>query len=122
MPSAGLSRVSRRTPSLTVTRTQLVAEGSAILSDHIGYLPARQTRNRRNPFGKEVREVQVRIPSGKILRILTNDLEATAQEIADLYKMPLAIELFFRWVKQTLRIKKFLGFSENAVASRSPSR
>ena len=59
--------------------------------------------------------MRVRIPTGKILRILTNDLKASAQEIADLYKLRWAIELFFRWVKQTLRIKKFLGVSENAV-------
>jgi IS4 transposase len=79
-----------------------------------------------------VREGRVRIPTGKILRILTNDLDAPAQEIADLYKLRWAkqpkvprapargmadegIELFFRWVKQTLKIKKFLGVPENAV-------
>ena len=45
----------------------------------------------------------------------TNDLDASAQEIADLYKRRWAIELFFRWVKQTLKIRHFLGTSENAV-------
>ena len=44
-----------------------------------------------------------------------NDLDAGAQEIADLYKRRWAIELFFRWVKQTLKITRFLGTSENAV-------
>ena len=53
--------------------------------------------------------------TGKVLRILSNDLTASAQEIADLYKRRWAIELFFRWVKQTLRIRHFLGVSENAV-------
>jgi hypothetical protein len=43
------------------------------------------------------------------------DLDAPAQEIADLYKQRWQIELFFRWVKQTLRIKRFIGVSENAV-------
>ncbi|HEY4040226.1 MAG TPA: IS4 family transposase [Rhodopila sp.] len=105
----------KKNTHLTVTRTQPVAPGGAILSDRIGYLPARQSKNRRNPFSKEVREVQVRIPTGKVLRILTNDLKAPAQEIANLYKLRWAIELFFRWVKQTLKIKKFLGVSENAV-------
>ena len=52
---------------------------------------------------------------GKALRILTNDLDAPAQEIADLYKRRWQIELFFRWVKQTLKIKNFVGRSENAV-------
>lgn len=100
---------------LTVTRTQLVAANGPILSDHIGTLPARQAANRRNPLQAEVREVQVRIETGKVLRILTNDLTASAQEIADLYKRRWAIELFFRWIKQTLKITRFLGTSDNAV-------
>ena len=49
------------------------------------------------------------------MRIFTNDLTASAQEIADLYKRRWAIELFFRWVKQTLKISHFFGTSENAV-------
>ena len=56
-----------------------------------------------------MREVRVRIETGKVLRILSNDLDATAQDIADLYKRR------FRWVKQTLKIRHFLGTSENAV-------
>jgi IS4 transposase len=62
-----------------------------------------------------MREVRVRLDTGKVIRILSNDLDATAQEIADLYKRRWAIELFFRWVKQTLKIRRFLGTSENAV-------
>ena len=50
-----------------------------------------------------------------MLRIVTNDLSAPAPVIADLYKRRWAIELFFRWVKQTLKIRHFLGTSENAV-------
>jgi Transposase DDE domain/Domain of unknown function (DUF4372) len=92
-----------------------VAKGGAILSDRIGHLPARQAASRRNPFQDPVREVRVKIETGKVLRILSNDLDASAQEIADLYKRRWAIELFFRWVKQTLKITRFLGTSENAV-------
>ena len=62
-----------------------------------------------------MREIRVRIESGKILRILSNDIDATADEIAALYKRRWQIELFFRWIKQTLKIKHFLGTSENAV-------
>ena len=101
--------------SLEVIETRQVTALSPILSDHVGYLPKRQARSRKNPFAKPVREVQVRIETGKILRILTNDLNAAAQEIADLYKRRWAIELFFRWIKQNLKIRKFLGISENAV-------
>ena len=49
------------------------------------------------------------------MRILCNDLDASAAEIAALYKRRWAIELFFRWVKQTLKITRFIGTSENAV-------
>lgn len=100
---------------LTVTRERLVRPGGPILSDCIGYLPGRQASNRRNPFQDEVREVRVRTDTGKILRIVTNDLDAPAQEIADLYKRRWAIELYFRWIKQTLAIRKFIGTSENAI-------
>ena len=86
-----------------------------MLSDRIGHLPQRQAKNRRNPFQDPVREVRVKTDAGKVLRLLCNDLDATAQEIADLYKRRWAIELFFRWIKQTLKIKRFLGTSENAV-------
>lgn len=100
---------------LSVTAERPVPDGGAILSDRIGLLPQRQAKNRKNPFGHPVREVRVRIDTGKVLRILSNDLQASAQEIADLYKRRWAIELFFRWVKQTLKIRRFLGTSENAV-------
>ena len=46
---------------------------------------------------------------------LTNDFNASAQTIADLYKYRWQIELFFRWIKQHLKIKTFWGHSENAV-------
>jgi hypothetical protein len=62
-----------------------------------------------------VREIRVVIDTGQELRIFTNDLTASAEEIADLYKRRWAIELFFRWVKQTLKIDHFFGTSENAV-------
>lgn len=109
-----VTRFKSNTP-LTVTAENDLPENSDILSDRIGLLPQRQARNRRNPFSDPVREVTVKTNSGKLLRILCNDLDAPAQEIADLYKRRWAIELFFRWVKQTLKIRHFLGTSENAV-------
>jgi IS4 transposase len=100
---------------LSVVAESAVAKASNILSDRIGHLPQRMARNRNNPFHNPIREVRVRIATGKILRILTNDLDAPARQIANLYKRRWQIELFFRWVKQTLKIKHFLGRSENAV-------
>lgn len=101
--------------SFEVVETRPVIPGSSIVSDQTGYLPRRLAASRRNPMSGLVREVRVEIETGKVLRIFTNDLQATALEIADLYKRRWAIELFFRWVKQTLKINHFLGTSENAV-------
>lgn len=109
-----VTRFKSNTP-LTLARELPLPKASTILSDRIGFLPARQARSRRNPMGDAVREVRVKTESGKLLRILSNDLDATAQEIADLYKRRWAIELFFRWIKQVLKITRFLGTSENAV-------
>jgi hypothetical protein len=117
MDAAGCRIVTRfksNTPLAVVAELPIPTD-SAILSDRIGHLPARQAKSRRNPFQDPVREVRVKADNGQILRILCNDLDASAQEIADLYKRRWAIELFFRWVKQTLKIRHFLGTSENAV-------
>jgi len=48
---------------------------------------------------------------------LTNNLDLTARMIADLYRCRWQVELFFKWIKQHLRIKAFFGTSENAVKS-----
>lgn len=109
-----VTRLKKNTP-LTVVHKSRVPRNSNIVSDHIGHLPARLAASRRNPLQVPVREICVRIETGRTLRIVTNDLDAPAQDIADLYKQRWQIELFFRWVKQTLRIRHFIGVSENAV-------
>lgn len=53
--------------------------------------------------------------TGKILIFLTNNFDLKATEIAQLYKHRWKIELFFKWIKQHLKIKSFWGQSENAV-------
>lgn len=94
---------------------QPVDAAAGILSDRIGLLPQRLASFRQNPFKNPVREITVRIATGKVIRLVTNDLEAPATEIADLYKQRWQIELFFKWIKQNLTIRHFLGTSENAV-------
>ena len=96
--------------------TKLTGSNSShILSDQIGYLPKRMARSRKNPMSAPVREIRVKISTGKVIRVMTNDLEASAEEIADLYKQRWQIELFFKWIKQNLKVKHMLGTSENAV-------
>jgi IS4 transposase len=109
-----VTRFKRNTPLRPIEELP-VEPGGAIRSDRIGFLPPRQGAGRHNPMRHAVREIAVETDTGKTLRLLTNDLDASAQQIADLYKRRWAIELFFRWVKQTLRITRFLGTSENAV-------
>jgi len=86
-----VTRFKKNTP-LTVTADLAVPEDGHILSDRIGHLPARQAASCRNPFSDPVREVRVRTETGKVLRLLSNDLDAPA-----------------------LKITRFLGTSENAV-------
>ena len=109
-----VTRLKKNTPFTTVYENA-VPKGCNIISDRIGHLPGRLARSRKNPLQVPVREIVVVSDTGATLRIVTNDLDATATEIADLYKQRWQIELFFRWVKQTLRIKRFIGTSENAV-------
>lgn len=110
-----VTRFKANTPLAVIAERPLPSGAGNILSDRIGHLPARLSMSRRNPFTAPVREIAVVLETGKVLRILTNDLDAPAAEIAALYKRRWAIELFFRWVKQTLKIRHFLGRSENAV-------
>ncbi len=109
-----VTRFKTNTPLLDAKDMRLPA-GSRALSDRIGFLPGRQAKNRKNPMRAAVREVVVMTDTGKRLRILSNDLDAPADEIADLYKRRWQIELFFRLMKQTLRIRHFIGRSQNAA-------
>lgn len=64
---------------------------------------------------KPLRKIVV-VREGKTpLVLVTNDFERSAEEISRLYKRRWQIELFFKWIKQNLKIKTFLGRSENAV-------
>ena len=55
--------------------------------------------------------------SGKTYQFITNNFRIAASSIAEIYKQRWQIELFFKWIKQNLKIKSFLGTSENAVMS-----
>lgn len=67
-------------------------------------------------YPEHLRRIRFRDPeTGKTLIFLTNNTVLPALTIAALYKQRWQVELFFKWIKQHLRIKKFLGTSENAV-------
>jgi len=65
---------------------------------------------------EQLRRIRFKDPeSGKTLVFLTNNTALSATTIAALYKSRWQVELFFKWIKQHLRIKRFIGNSENAV-------
>ncbi len=87
--------------------------GSGVSSDQVG----RPTLPKaREAFPWPLRRIRFVDPdTGKKLVFLTNHLEVPAEIVAALYKNRWQIELFFRWIKQHLRIKHFFGTSPNAV-------
>ena len=62
-----------------------------------------------------LRCIILRREDGRLLTILSNDIGRPAAEIAALYRKRWQIELLFRWIKQHLKIRRFLGRSENAI-------
>jgi hypothetical protein len=67
-------------------------------------------------YPEHLRRIRYRDPeTGKTLVFLTNNTALPALSVAALYKSRWQVELFFKWIKQHLRIKRFLGNSENAV-------
>ena len=117
--AAGCNFVTRlkQNTRFRMTEERPVSGKGAVLSDRIGRLPERLAQSRRNPFDTPGREVVIRLDTGKRLRLFTNDLTSPADIIADLYKERWQIELFFKWVKQNLKITRFIGTSENALRS-----
>ncbi len=72
----------------------------------------------RQDYPEHLRRVRFKDPeSGKTLVFLTNQMTLPALTICVLYKNRWQVELFFKWIKQHLRIKRFFGTSENAVKS-----
>ncbi|MDO9148343.1 MAG: IS4 family transposase [Hydrogenophaga sp.] len=86
--------------------------GTAVLCDQTGVLT---THYSSKDYPTTLRRVVVRDDTGKRLVFLTNNFALKPELIADLYRQRWQVELFFKWIKQHLRIKVFFGTSENAV-------
>jgi len=72
--------------------------------------------NTATDYPLPLRRVKYRdIHTGKTFNFLTNNFAIPAKTVADLYRYRWQVELFFKWIKQHLRIKSFFGTSENAV-------
>lgn len=99
-------------------RSLLDPQQPQILGDHLVSFKHRRPGGKRinEYYGTWFRKVTVERKDGRPALVLaTNDLESPAHVIAERYKARWGIELFFKWLKQNLKIRKFLGRSENAV-------
>ncbi len=86
-----------------------VPEGDGVLADDVIAL-------RDEACSAPLRRIVYHCPvRNKRLVFVSNDLHASAHAIAGLYKQRWQIELFFKWIKQNLKLRRFLGTSENAV-------
>ena len=93
------------------TRKRRLPEG--VVSDVIGCFTVYKSSKE---YPEELRKLIVENPEDSTRYIfLTNNLNASAELISSLYRNRWSVELFFKWIKQHLRIKKFWGTSENAV-------
>ena len=108
-----VTRLKKNSPVRVIQERE--AKGENIVADRIVRLSERLSSTRRNPLAIQLRLVIVKIEGGREITLLSNDLGATATEIAALYKARWQVELFFKWIKQNLRIGHFLGTSRNAV-------
>jgi len=93
--------------------SQAADKSSGVLCDQIVVCKIRRSAQ---GYPERLRRIAYRDPeSGKRFVFLTNNLTLPALSIARLYKCRWQVELFFKWIKQHLRIKKFFGTSANAV-------
>ena len=104
--------------SLKIEEIREIKDGGEhhILEDAIVTLNNKSPRARKKlTYLKPLRRVSVARPEKEPLILITNDLASSAQEIAETYKRRWLIELLFKWLKQNLSLKTFLGRSKNAV-------
>ena len=85
---------------------------TSVLCDQTGMLTVFYSSK---DYPTTLRRVVVKDDTGKRLVFLTNNFALKPEVIADLYRQRWQVELFFKWIKQHLRIKVFFGTSENAV-------
>ena len=109
----------KRNAAIEVLQSNLIEAGdqSIILSDEmIQFKNKRPGGGRINHYMKPLRRIVVhREDHDRPMVLVTNQIETPACDIAESYKRRWAIELWFKWIKQNLKIKQFLGRSENAV-------
>ena len=109
--------VSRLKINNTIIELTEIQVSDEIISSQLIKLKSRHLshQGKNRCADKILKRVIVKREGKTPLILVTNDLKRSSEEIAELYKQRWQIELFFKWIKQNLKIKKFLGKSENAV-------
>lgn len=113
-----VTRFKKNASLIAIEEREIDSEDSdIILSDQIVKFKNKHPRGGSiNLYESTLRRITVkRDGDDNPLIIATNDFERSAREIAECYKARWGIELFFKWIKQNLKIKKYLGRTENAV-------
>lgn len=107
----------KKNAAVRIERSRPVAAGDEqILSDSEMSFVYRSNRGgHRNLYAGTLRRIEVTRLAGETLVLVSNDLNSSASAIAALYKERWQIELFFKWIKQNLKIRKFMGEKENAI-------
>jgi putative transposase len=91
--------------------TEFAGDGFRIIDDAEVVLASKGDSRLAIPL----RRIRVKRDKGGTITLVTNDLNRTAVEIGALYKRRWQIELLFRWIKQHLNIRKFMGKNDNAI-------
>ncbi|MDR0274152.1 MAG: IS4 family transposase [Burkholderiaceae bacterium] len=91
------------------------AAGGVLADEIVGFRHRCPGGARRNGYTQPLRRITVARPDKTPLVLATNDLTSDTQAIAAHYRARWQIELYFKWIKQHLRVKQFLGRSHNAV-------
>lgn len=110
-----VTRFKKNAGLTVIEHREVPTDAHGVIDDEIVQLKHRRPGGRANPYVATLRRVTIARPGKTALVLATNDLESSALEIAQRYKERWDIELFFKWIKQHLKIKSFLGRSENAV-------
>ena len=106
-----VTRIKKDTP-YTVVQSDPVVPGKGLVSDERIELTGRRTGRL---YSQQLRLVTIDTDESERLQFLTNNMTLAAATIADIYKDRWQIEIFFKLLKQNLRIKSFVGTSANAV-------
>ena len=110
-----VTRLKKNTPIKFIREHSSACETNIHSDALIKLATKRVGGGKKNPYQKNIRRVIVTDSEGNTIRLVTNDFDSSAKEISDKYRAGWKIELFFKQIKQKLKIKTFQGYSPNAI-------